>query len=324
MNKNNISEFSIIKRISAKFPQYKDTIIKGIGDDAAVIKINKNKYLLYTCDAQVSGEHFLEKYSSPYQIGRKAAAVNLSDIAAMGGIPKYLLVSLFLPKNTTNTFIDELYSGLTEECKKYNVIIVGGNISKSNQFIIDIFLIGEISPKNLLLRSGAKIGDVVVVTGTLGDSAKGLELLKKNKNNYLSQEKQSISKYHLPIPRVEEGMILAESGMVNSMIDISDGLSSDLGHICDENKVGVNVFLEKLPVSKGVKKIIALNGGEDYELCFTTSFRNVKHLLEILKKKTGTNITIVGEILPSKEGRWFIDENGKKMKLIPRGWDHLI
>lgn len=304
------------------FPKYKKSIIKGIGDDAAVIKINKNKYLLYTCDAQVSGEHFLEQYSSPYQIGRKAAAVNLSDIAAMGGTPKYLLVSLFLPKLTTEKFIDALYEGLSEECKKYNVNIVGGNISKSSQFIIDIFLTGEVSSKNMLFRSGAKVGDAVVVTGTIGDSAKGLQLLKQNKKKYSSQDKQFIAKHQLPIPRVKEGLILAGSGMVNSMIDLSDGLSSDIQRICDESKVGVKLFLEKLPVSKRVKKITALNGGEDYELCFTTRIKNVKYLSDLIKKRTGQKITVIGNVLPLKDGRWLIDKSGNKRSLISKGFDH--
>ncbi len=299
-----LSEFSLINRIAKKFPKYNHDVVKGIGDDTAVIKINKNKCLLFTCDAQVSGEHFLEKYSSPYQIGRKAAAVNLSDIAAMGGVPKHILVSLFLPKRTTEKCIDELYRGLTDECKKYNVEIIGGNIAKSNQFIIDIFLIGEVIPKNLLLRSGAQVGDAVMVTGTLGDSA--------------------ISKHLTPIPRVREGILFAKSGMVTSMIDISDGLSSDIQHICDESKVGVKLFLEKLPVSNGVEKLIALNGGEDYELCFTTSFKNISYLSQLLKKKIGVEITVIGEITASKEGRWLIDENGKKIKLVARGWNHLL
>lgn len=322
MNKDNISEFAIINRISKMFPKYKKSIIKGIGDDAAVIKINKNKYLFYTCDAQVSGEHFLEQYSSPYQIGRKAAAVNLSDIAAMGGTPKYLLVSLFLPKLTTEKFIDALYEGLSEECKKYNVNIVGGNISKSSQFIIDIFLTGEVSSKNMLFRSGAKVGDAVVVTGTIGDSAKGLQLLKQNKKKYSSQDKQFIAKHQLPIPRVKEGLILAGSGMVNSMIDLSDGLSSDIQRICDESKVGVKLFLEKLPVRKSVEMNSALNGGEDYELCFTTRIKNVKYLSDLIKKRTGQKITVIGNVLPLKDGRWLIDKSGNKRSLISKGFDH--
>ncbi|MDO9028184.1 MAG: thiamine-phosphate kinase, partial [Candidatus Roizmanbacteria bacterium] len=172
--KKNLSEFSLIDRITQKFHKFKSDLYKGIGDDTAVVKVNKDRCLLYTCDALVSGVHFSEKYSTPYQIGRKAAAINISDIAAMGGKPNHFLVSLFLPEGTTEKFIDELYQGLTEECNLYDIDIIGGNIARSNQFIIDLFLIGEVSPQNLLLRSGAKVGDLVLVTGTLGDSAAGL------------------------------------------------------------------------------------------------------------------------------------------------------
>lgn len=298
---NTFTEILLIKNISRNIRIHNKSVLKGIGDDAAVVKKDKNTFSLYTCDSLVSGVHFSEKYFFPYQIGRKAVAVNLSDIAAMGGIPKHILVSLFIPKGTTEKYIDELYKGLIDECKKFNVDIVGGNISKCNQFIIDIFLTGEVNSKNVLLRSGARIGDVVAVTGNLGDSAK--------------------SKYRLmPIPRVMEGILLGKSRMVTSMIDLSDGLSSDIQHICDESKVGVEIFLEKLPVSKGVKKITALNGGEDYELCFTTSSKNVSHLSKLLK----TKITVIGKITTLKKGRWLIDKYGKKTKLISKGWDHLI
>lgn len=298
---NSSTEVSLIKNISRKIRIQNSNVIKGIGDDAAVVKKNKNIFSLYTCDSLVSGVHFSEKYFSPYQIGQKAVAVNLSDIAAMGGVPKYMLVSLFIPKDTTEKNTDELYKGLIDECKKFNVDIIGGNISRSDQFIIDIFLVGEVHSKNVLLRSGAQIGDVVAVTGNLGDSAN--------------------SKYRLmPIPRVMEGILLGKSGMVTSMIDLSDGLCSDIQHICDESKVGVKLFLGTLPTSKGVEKITALNGGEDYELCFTTASKNVFQLSKLLK----TKITIIGKIIAAKKGRWLIDGKGKKTKLISKGFDHLI
>lgn len=291
--KKNISEFSLIKKIKSQIQKNKDSVIKGIGDDAAVVKKDKNTYLLYTCDAVVSGVHFSENYFFAYQIGRKAAAVNLSDIAAMGGVPKHMLVSLFLQKNMKEKFIDELYKGLTDECKKYKVEIIGGNISRSNTFIMDIFLIGEVAVKNLVLRSGAQISDIVMVTGKLGSS----------------------SPESVPNPRVKEGIALGKSGMVTSMIDLSDGLSSDIQHICDESKVGVKVFLDRLPTSRGIDKKTAINQGEDYELCFTVNKKDVKYF---------SWATVIGEIIPQKQGKWLIDEKGNKQKLIPQGWDHFI
>lgn len=323
--KKNLSEFSLIDRITQKFHKFKSDLYKGIGDDTAVVKVNKDRCLLYTCDALVSGVHFSEKYSTPYQIGRKAAAINISDIAAMGGKPNHFLVSLFLPEGTTEKFIDELYQGLTEECNLYDIDIIGGNIARSNQFIIDLFLIGEVSPQNLLLRSGAKVGDLVLVTGTLGDSAAGLKLLQNPQLNILERDKIRLIARHLtPTPRIKEGTIIAESKKATSMIDISDGLSSDLLHICEESQVGVKLFTDKIPVSDSVKIDLALNGGEDYELCFTVPAKYTSDVSQKLKKETATNVAIVGKIIPKIQGRWLINGAGKKFPLIAKGWDHFL
>ncbi len=324
MKSKNLSEFSLIDRIAKKF-EYKNDVLKGIGDDTAVIKLNKNKYLLYTCDSLVSGIHFSEKYSVPYQIGRKAAAVNISDIAAMGGQPNHCLVSLFLPKGTTKKFIDELYQGLTEECRLYDIDIVGGNIAKSNQFIIDLFLVGEVFPQNLLLRSGAKVGDLVLVTGNLGDSAAGLKLLQNPQLNIPERDKKRLISRHLtPIPRIKEAMLISKSKKATSMIDISDGLSSDLLHICQASQVSVKLFVDKIPVSDSVKIDLALNGGEDYELCFTMPAKYASDFSHKLEKETTTKVTIVGEIIPQIQGRWLINSTGKKFPLKAKGWDHFL
>ena len=325
MKSKNISEFSLINRIANKFRKYKSDVLKGIGDDTAVVKLNKNKCLLYTCDTLVSGVHFSEKYSTPYKIGRKAAAINISDIAAMGGKPNHFLVSLFLPEGTTEKFIDELYKGLTEECNLYDIDIIGGNIARSNQFIIDLFLIGEVSPNNLLLRSGAKVGDIVLVTGNLGDSAAGLRLLQNPQLNIPERDKKRLISRHLtPIPRIKEGMIIAESKKATSMIDISDGLSSDLLHICEESQVGVKLFTDRIPVSDSVKIDLALNGGEDYELCFTVPAKYASDISQKLEKETAINVAIVGKIIPKIQGRWLINDAGKKFPLKAKGWDHFL
>ena len=325
MIKKNLSEFLLIDRITNKFRKYKGDVYKGIGDDCAVIKSNKDKCLLYTCDSLVSGIHFSEKYSSPYQIGRKVTAVNISDIAAMGGKPSHFLVSLFLPEGTTEKFIDELYKGLTEEGNLYDIDIIGGNIAKSNQFIIDLFLVGEVPCQNLLLRSGAKVGDLVLITGNLGDSAAGLELLQNPKLNIPERDKKRLIFRHLtPTPRIKEGMIIAESKKATSMIDISDGLSSDLLHICEASQVGVKLFTDKIPVSDSVKIDLALNGGEDYELCFTMPAKYASGFSHKLEKETATKVTIVGKIIPQIQGRWLINGAGKKFPLIAKGWDHFL
>lgn len=334
MKTQHLSEFSLINRIRARSPKYGSGVIKGIGDDAAVVKATKDKYILYTCDALVSGEHFLEEYSSAYQIGRKAAVINISDIASMGGTPKHFLISLFLPKNTTQKFIDELYRGLNEECNRYKIDIIGGNISRSDQFIIDLFLIGEVSSSRMLLRSGAKVEDLVLVTGELGDSAAGLKVLQNPNINIPDDDKQRLITRHLiPVPRLKEALLIAKLKEANSMIDISDGLSSDLGHICDESKVGVRLFEDKLPVSGSMKKValtaeiswmdLALHGGEDYELCFTVPKKYLAGIYRELEK-TPTKVTVIGEIIPKNQGRWIINNKGKEIPFISKGWDHLL
>lgn len=319
MKIDKLSEFSLIKRI-VKFCDQR------VGDDAAVVKVNHKKCFLYTCDSLVSGEHFRESYITPYQIGRKAAAVNLSDIAAMGGKPKYLLVSLFLTRKTTGKFIDELYRGINHQCSLYGVTIIGGNIAKSNRLAIDIFLIGEAVKGKTIFRSGAKVGDLVLVTGTLGDSAAGLELLQNPQVRVNVRDRNKLIYRHLtPTPRVKEGRLIAKL-KAHAMIDISDGLSRDLRHICEASGVGVRLFREKIPVSVAMRRAarllkiapldLALNGGEDYELCFTVPPRLAPNICQQIEKITETKVTVIGRIVSEKQGI--------KHPLIPKGWDHFL
>ncbi len=329
---NKVTEFSLIKRISSIFPVNKKEVLKGIGDDTAVVNNKNGRCHLYTCDSLVSGTHFSEKYSSFYHIGRKAVAVNISDIAAMGGQPKYILVSLFLPDDTKEFDIKELYRGIKEECDSFQIDVIGGNIAKSHQFIIDIFLIGEVVFTLPLYRFGAKKGDMVIVTGTLGDSALGLHLLKEKKIKLDKHRNDLIKRHLLPKPRVKEGQLIAKSNKAHAMIDISDGLSSDIGHICDESGVGVKIYKDKLPVSDSFSTIckqfkldasdLILNGGEDYELCFTIAAGDAMLLLRNLEMKLKTKCTVIGEILNDKEKRILIDNKGKTSPLSSRGWDH--
>lgn len=329
---NKVTEFSLIKRISSIFPGNKKGVLKGIGDDTAVVKDKNGKCHLYTCDSLVSGIHFSEKYSSFYHIGRKAAAVNISDIAAMGGQPKYMLASLFLPDDISELNIKELYRGIKYECDSFQIDVIGGNIAKSHQFIIDIFLIGEVVFAPPLFRSGAKAGDLVMVTGTLGDSALGLNLLKENNFKSGKHMNYLIKRHLLPAPRVKEGQYIAKSNKAHAMIDISDGLSSDIGHICDESGVGVKIYIDKLPVSDSFFTVakqlkldfndLILNGGEDYELCFTVAADDAVLIFRNLEMKLKTKLTVIGEILNDKNKRILIYNDGKTSPLSSKGWDH--
>ncbi len=300
-----MNEFSFIEKVKKLLPAYGNDVIVGIGDDAAVLLCRSDKYLLVTTDTQVEGVHFTRARTnfnkicagSGKQLGQRAVAVALSDIAAMGGTPKHILVSLVIPKN--RDFLEELYEGFGKACKDYGVSLIGGNISSGKQLVIDIFVLGEIDKKHLVLRNGAKVGDAVLLTGALGRKAV------------------------VPAARIREGQILARSSVVTSMIDLSDGLSSDLLHICEESAVGVRIFADKLPIAPSASFDAALNGGEDYELCFTASPASTEKLITEIFKKTGTKITVIGEIIDKKDGWWIVDVKGRKKRLEARGFNHL-
>lgn len=333
MKNNRVGEFELIKKLTKNLPKKSANVIKGVGDDCAVIKTSNKNFLLATCDCQVENVHFVKDIAKPEEIGQKAAAVNISDIAAMGGKPTCCLVSLIIPKEIDEQFIERLYQGIVGQCGKYKIQIIGGNISKGKELIIDIFMLGEAKENEIIYRSGAKPGDKILVTGVLGEATGGLIALKDKNIKLPAKEKNQLIKRQItPQPRLSESIIIARTKTATSMIDISDGLTSDLLHICDQSKVGIEIWEEKLPISSLVynlsKKIkkdpldLALYGGEDYELLFTCSKNAVDELIRIIKEKTGTKATVIGEILEKKKGRFIILKNGKKERLEAKGWDH--
>ena len=309
-------EFGLIDRIKNKAKLFSKDIVAGIGDDAAVLKYDKDNYLLFTSDMLVENAHFSLKYSNPQQIGMKAIEQNASDIASMGGIPKFAVVSLALPNDIDVDFVDKLYSGINQKSKKYRINIVGGNITHSKEIIVSIALIGFVEKKYLTLRSGAKIGDLIFCSGNVGSSSIGLELLKNNLKS------KSIKKHLKPQARLDLSRKLVKVG-INSMIDISDGVASEVKHICNESDVGAVIYADKIPISKNAiidaKKLnknpldFALYGGEDFELIFTAS----KNKLKQLKKY---DVTAIGEMVDKKYGIKII-RNKKEIKL-KKGFDH--
>src|SRR3989338_4158838 len=235
-------EFALIGRIKKNIRLYSKDIIVGIGDDAGVLKHGKD-FLLFTTDMLVENDHFSLKYSTPRQIGMKAVEQNVSDIAAMGGIPKHAVISIALPNDADVEFVDEMYKGINEKCKKYKVSIVGGNITHSKEIVVNVALLGIVEKKYLALRNGAKIGDLIFCSGDVGKSTAGLELLRNNL-------KGSSIKPHLePRSRLELARKLVKIG-INSMIDVSDGIASEVRHICSESKVGAVIYADKIPISK--------------------------------------------------------------------------
>lgn len=328
-----MGEFTLIDRLTKNLPAYTENVIVGIGDDCAVLDWNKDLYQLATCDVQVSGVHFLPEIATPQQIGEKAIAVNISDIAAMGGTPNSCLVSLLLPKDIKTEYVDKLYQAIISSCKKYNIQIIGGNISSAKQLAIDIFLLGQVKHDELLLRSGAKPGDKILVTGTLGDAAAGLALLQNQHVQISEAAKESLINRQLsPVPRIKESVIIAKSKKATAMIDISDGLAGDVQHLCDRSAVGIVLWEDAIPIKKETISVaqqlqkdpvaFALEGGEDYELLFTAPAKEVDEIIATVKEKTGTQITVIGEVVSKKEGLTIRSKNGENKSLKINSWDH--
>lgn len=331
-----LGEFGLIKRLTRDCVIDPTSVIVGIGDDAAAIKVSEDKLLLITTDLLVEKIDFTLQTSTPYQIGWKSLAVNLSDIAAMGGIPTHAFISIGLPPDTSVEFADQIYTGLKDIALKYKVNILGGDVSATpKNIIINVALLGEIEPQFLITRSGARIDEVIVVTGTLGDSAAGLEvLMKKLPLDFLGARggRATIERQLKPEPRVAAGRILATSGFVNSIIDISDGLASEVHHICESSQVGAQIWLDTIPISKQTSKIaelagkspydLALYGGEDFELLFTCPFDKVDILKKRLKSECQLPITVVGKVVKANSGVKLKAKNGKLQTLNAKGYEH--
>ncbi len=333
MRVRDIGEFGLIDRIARSLPAPGEGVVVGIGDDVAVLR-SSDRHILATCDIQVEGIHFLREKITPYQLGRKVVAINVSDIAAMGGVPRYLLVSLVLPRETEVEFVDGLYEGMREECGRWGAEIVGGNMAHSpDGIIVDLFLLGEVEPDRLLRRSGARVGDRVLVTGTLGDSAAGLALLLNPGAACPDAHREFALRRHLtPTPRLWEGRAIARSGLATAAIDVSDGLASDVGHICEMSRVGVRLWADALPISDAARAIAgavgadplewALFGGEDYELLFTAPADGAERLARWVQEETGTPVSIIGEVVPAEEGMSLVGADGFARPLRKGGWDH--
>jgi len=302
MKLKDIGEIGLISRFAGKI-RCDRSVVKGIGDDTAVIKWTRGKYLLYTCDMIIEDVHFRLKDVSPYQIGWKALARNISDIAAMGGVPRYALVSAALDPELPVSFADGLYKGIKDCARIFGVNIVGGDTSKSEKIALDISLIGEVEKKNLVLRSGAKTGDVILVTGSIGGSFKG---------------------HHLDfIPRVKEARDLVKRFKINSMIDVSDGLVLDLRRILKASSKGATLFENAIPISKDAGSFkSAITDGEDFELLFTMNIKEAKRFFRTYLSKMKTPVTLIGEIVPQKSGYRLSCNDGKLRRLDVKGYVH--
>jgi thiamine-monophosphate kinase len=307
----------------------------GIGDDAAVLDLTPGAALLATTDLLIEGVHFRRASASPRDIGWKAMAVNLSDIAAMGGVPRWALVALALPASAEAGDVDAFYAGMRDAGEPHDVVIVGGDTSASLEgWVITVTLLGEHTgtPR---LRSMARPGDAVAVTGALGHSAAGLAALARGPEHPRSGEPAVLAKVataHLrPTPRVTEGRWLATQPAVHALMDTSDGLATDLAHICRESHVAARVALDRLPMSSAVLEAARLlganpiewatGGGEDYELLLTCDRDAALDLAEGLRSATGTSLTVIGEITSGAPGVTWVDARGEVVP-VRAGYEH--
>jgi thiamine-monophosphate kinase len=300
LNLASIGEFGFIRRIAAKCGS-DPALLLGIGDDAAAFKVSAGKVLLATSDLLADGVHFDLAWSDPFSLGQKSLSVNLSDIASMGGVPRFVLLALAIPKDLPVEFLDSFMSGFLQQAEKFGVTLIGGDTSASRGgLFITVTLLGEQFSDKIVSRSGAAPGDLICVSGTVGDASLGLNLLRKG-----IRAGWAVGRHLEPTPRVSLGIGLAEAGIPSAMIDISDGLLADLGHILESSAAGAQLDLEALPLSEEFKGALAdsggelinlsLSGGEDYELLFTLPESRLGEARQ-LAEATGTAVTVVGSI----------------------------
>jgi thiamine-monophosphate kinase len=334
---NDIGEFALIGRIHDLLDKeglWSERITLGIGDDTASFLPRPGYEILVTCDSLVEGRHFLPGHINPLDLGRRAMAVNISDIGAMGGKPLYALVSLGLKADLLIRDVEEIYRGFLLELNPFSASIIGGNLTRSgNGMFIDITLIGEVEQGKGLRRSGASAGDVILVTGYPGQAAAGLRLLLQSPNDPTLLDHPLVKVYNAPSQRAHLGAAIAQAGLASAMIDTSDGFLGDLGHICVESNVGALLVKEKLPISDALRQAAVtlqqdpydffLGDSDDYELVVTCRMEDAD-LLRSLAARCGLPVplTEVGRITAETGGIWMILPDGTRHPVRSSGWDH--
>ncbi len=327
-----IGEFGFINRITPGCLVRHEGVYKAIGDDAAAFYSPPGQLNLVTTDLLVERVHFLRNATSGYNLGYKALAVNLSDIAAMGGRAAEAFVSIAIPVECSLEYLDDLYRGMRALASEFQVNILGGDTTASKQdLIINIGIYGSVRENEILCRDGASPGDLICSTGYLGDSRAGLHLILNDITADTAELKKLFRAHVLPRPCLEEGRFLAGLSVVTSAIDVSDGLSSDLGHLASQSGTGARIYPDRIPVSPELKIFCerfgfdpleyALAGGEDYTLLFTAPAEHITDLKEKYKERFGTGICILGEMTDTGELELVTGE-GKTGTISQSGWNH--
>ncbi len=330
-----IGEFGLIERISSLLRRHgikSERVTLGIGDDTAAFLPRPGYEILVTCDVLVEGRHYLPGRITPFDLGCRAMAVNISDIGAMGGRPNYALVSLGLLAEMAVKDVEEMYRGFLAELNPFDAAVIGGNLTKSGDgMFVDVTLIGEVEQGKGVRRSGAKPGDAILVTGYPGQSAAGLQLLLRDPDNPRLLDHPLVRIYNRPSHRAQLGEALAGTGHVTAMIDTSDGFLGDLGHICEESEVGADLFEEKIPVSEELRREARALGkdprdfffgeSDDYELILTCLPEHVEHLRSVAGRLGMVPIAEVGKVR-AERGITLLGAGGARHSLKSLSWDH--
>jgi len=326
-----IGEFGFIDRIAPLGRLRSEGVVKGIGDDCAVISIGGPEHLLVTTDLLVERVHFFMSWAAPEVLGAKALTANLSDIAACGGIPRDAFISLAIPESIDLEWLDGLYRGMSDLARAFDVNLLGGDTTGSkNDFVINIAVTGLVPVDEVLFRHTARAGGVIVLTGLTGDSAAGLDILMSCPEISHDIAQPLVASHLEPRAHVREGRLLAGSRACTAAIDVSDGLSSDLGHICRDSRVGATVYEAQLPMGEMLSHAAGiigkepldwvLNGGEDYVLLAAVE----RGLLAELQKQfeaAGRSLFSIGEFTAGL-GMELVRIDGRRQDMAPRGWDH--
>jgi thiamine-monophosphate kinase len=326
MKISQIGEFGLIDLIKKKVSAKDRRVLVNLGDDTAVLKSSPGRFLIFTTDTFVERVHFDLRYFNFEEVGWKAMAANLSDVAAMGGLPTYALVTVGLPKSMQSEDVLSIYKGASQIARKHECRIVGGDTTLvPKDLFISIALLGEVEKRFLVTRSGAKRGDLICVTGRLGEAQASLEYLRKYGRKQLSLVKKHLK----PQPRINQSRTLVENLKINSMIDISDGLCSELLHISEESRLGALIFEQDIPISPKCRKLApllggsplswALSSGEEYELLFTVDKKDVAKLKELKRR---VNFSNIGQMVDRRRGIKMVGKSGKKKELGQMGFTH--
>lgn len=323
------SETDVLKELKERFKSSSEDVLIGIGDDCAAIRSGEDNLLLISTDSLVEDVHFLNPYFKPEEIAKKSVAVSISDIASMGGRPKFILSTIGFPKCSDRKLMNGLLQGIKSSCELYNVDLIGGNVTTSKKLFLNITVIGQTEKDRVVRRSGAEMDDLVFVTGNLGDSALGLKILQSEEK---IEDKNIINAHKDPQPRIEVGRELSGSGLASSMIDVSDGLLIDLERITTEQGVGAKIYTKNIPLSASYLSLIsrfeedplklAVTGGEDYELLFTSP-PDCRDRIKELEISTGIRISEIGVIVREKKIKLF-DEGGNTLSYRKSGFVHVV